>query len=200
LSLSLKEIVREVVEEAVKEYEKTIDQALEEGLSRLRKHKEEISERIRNELSIITREARASSVKMISQVEMNAKKEYLNAIEGIVNSVIEESVERIRKMKNTEKYEKALEYLIRDAIEAMGGKKFKISCSDEDREKVSRISAKIIKELGVEIRLGSKSIDTVGGVRVTNEDGSTILDNTVESRLKRMRNDIRMMIIKQLLP
>ncbi|MGC9005335.1 MAG: Sua5/YciO/YrdC/YwlC family protein, partial [Candidatus Micrarchaeia archaeon] len=94
------------------------------------------------------------------------------------NALKKNVVERIRKMKNTEKYEKALEYLIRDAIEAMGGKKFKISCSDEDREKVSRISAKIIKELGVEIRLGSKSIDTVGGVRVTNEDGSTILDNT----------------------
>jgi len=199
LSLSLEEIIREVVDEAVREYEKMIDQTLEVGLSRLRKYREETSERIRNELSMISREARISSVKMVSQAEMEAKKEYLNAIEEIVNSVVDESVEKIKGVKNTEKYERALESLIRGAVEAVGGKKFKISCSNEDREKVSRISARIGRELGVEISLEPEPINTVGGVRVKNGDGSAILDNTVEARLERMRSEIRVMIIKQLL-
>jgi len=199
LSLSLEEIIREVVDEAVREYEKMIDQTLEVGLSRLRKYREETSERIRNELSMISREARISSVKMVSQAEMEAKKEYLNAIEEIVNSVVDESVEKIKGVKNTEKYEKALESLIRGAVVAVGGKKFKISCSNEDREKVSRISARIGRELGVEISLEPEPINTVGGVRVKNGDGSAILDNTVEARLERMRSEIRVMIIKQLL-
>ncbi len=199
MSLSLEEIIREVVDEAVREYEKMIDQTLEVGLSRLRKYREETSERIRNELSMISREARISSVKMVSQAEMEAKKEYLNAIEEIVNSVVDESVEKIKGVKNTEKYERALESLIRGAVEAVGGKKFKISCSNEDREKVSRISARIGRELGVEISLEPEPINTVGGVRVKNGDGSAILDNTVEARLERMRSEIRVMIIKQLL-
>ena len=199
MSLSLEEIVREVVDEAVREYEKMIDQTLEEGLSRLRKYREETSERIKNELSTISREARISSVKMISQAEMEAKKEYLNAIEELVNSIMDESVEKIKEMKNTEKYERALEHLIRGAVEAVGGEKFKISCSTEDREKVSRISARIGRELGVEISLEPEPINTVGGVKVKNEDGSAVLDNTVEARLERMRSEIRVMIIKQLL-
>ena len=199
MSLSLEEIIREVVDEAVREYEKMTDQTLEVGLSRLRKYREETSERIRNELSMISREARISSVKMVSQAEMEAKKEYLNAIEEIVNSVVDESVEKIKGVKNTEKYERALESLIRGAVEAVGGKKFKISCSNEDREKVSRISARIGRELGVEISLEPEPINTVGGVRVKNGDGSAILDNTVEARLERMRSEIRVMIIKQLL-
>ena len=199
MSLSLEEIVREVVYEAVRGYEKMIDQTLEEGLSRLRKYREETSERIKNELSMISREARISSVKMISQAEMEAKKEYLNAIEELVNSIMDESVEKIKEMKNTEKYERALEHLIRGAVEAVGGEKFKISCSTEDREKVSRISARIGRELGVEISLEPEPINTVGGVKVKNEDGSAVLDNTVEARLERMRSEIRVMIIKQLL-
>ena len=200
MSLRLEEIIREVVDEAVREYEKMIDQALEEGLSRLRKHREEVSERVRNELSMISREARISSVKMVSQAEMEAKKKYLNAIEEIVRSVVEESFKRIEQIKDTEKYERALESLIRGAVEALGGKKFKVSCSDEDREMVSRISARIGKELGVEISLEPEPIKTVGGVRVKNEDGSAMLDNTVEARLERMRSEIRVMIIKHLLP
>lgn len=199
LSLSLEDVVREVVEEAVKEYEKTIDQALDEALERLRRHRAEISESVRNELAMIAREAKILSVKTASQAEMEAKKEYLKGVDEIVNSVIEESVEKIKKMKRTDKYEGAVAALLRGAVEAIGGKKFKVSCSEEDREIVSRVSARISREMGVEISLEHSPIKTIGGVLVKNEDGSALLDNTVESRLERMRSELRVLIIRQLL-
>lgn len=199
MSMSLEELIREVVNEAFSQYEKSIDQALEEGLSRLRQHKSETMERLKNELTIIAREARIEAVKRIGQAELDAKRRYLQAIEELVESVIKESIERVKELKNSETYEKSLEVLMRGAVEAIGGRSFRITCSEDDRERVARVARRIEKEMSVEFSIEPVSLKTIGGIRIMNKEGTVQLDNTIESRLERLRSEIRTMIIKELM-
>lgn len=199
MSMSLEELIREVVNEAINQHEKSIDQALQEGLSRLRQYKSEIAERLKNDLTTIAREARIETVKAIGQAELDAKKTFLQAVEEIVEDVIKEAIERIRDIKNTEAYEKSLESLMSGAIEAIGGKSFKISCSEDDRERAAKVAKRIMKKMDVEISIDSVPVNTIGGVKIMNREGTVLLDNTIEARLNRMRSEIRAMIIKQLM-
>lgn len=199
MSMTLEELIREVVSEAVKEYEKSIDQALQEALIRLNKYKSEITKKLNDELATIRKEARIMSLKMMSQAELEAKKTYLQSIEEVVETIIKEAVEKVKEIKGTEMYEKSLENLTRESIEAIGGKSFRISCSEDDRELVARTAKRIAREMGVEISIDPAPIKTVGGVKITNKEGTALIDNTVEARLERMRSEIRTAIIKEIM-
>lgn len=197
--MSLEELIREVVNETFSQCERSIDQALEEGLRRLRQYKSELMERLKNELTIIGREARIETVKTVGQAELNAKKEYLQSIEDLVESIIKESIERVKELKDSETYEKSLEILMRGAVEAIGGRSFRVICSKEDEERVTRVARRMAKEMNVEISVEPVADKTTGGVRILNREGTVQLDNTIEARLERMRSEIRTMIIKELM-
>ncbi len=196
--MSIEELVRKVVEEALREQEESLDQTLQEALSRVRQRRSEISERIKNELAVIAKEVRISNVRLIGQAEQEAKKAYLLAIEEMVEDVIKDSLERVKKLKNDKAYSEAITAMIRGSIESIGGEKFRIKCSEEDKRLVNEIARKISEEMGVKILVEPDSITTVGGVKISNEAGTAMLDNTFEARLERLREEIRKTVIKQL--
>ena len=198
MSMTLERVVAEVVEEAIVEFSRSLDEALNDALNRLSQYKQEVLNEAKQELEAAKRAAEAHRMRLVSQAELEAKRLYLTAIDEAVNKVLEHAVEILKARKKTKQYEEALERLLQEAFNTVGGTSFKIWCSGEDSKVVRDVAKRTAARLGVKASVMDERIDCIGGVRVSNEDGSVVFDNTFDARLARMKQAIRSEILAML--
>ncbi len=79
-----------------------------------------------------------------------------------------------------------MESLLEESINALGTSDVKISTNSKDKEIVQGLLSKFS---GAE--LSSDSIDCLGGVEVKSKDGSMTFNNTIDSRIDRIKPLIR---------
>ena len=171
-----KKRAEEIIEEAKKEAERIIEEARKEA-ERIITAKREKAEREAMEEAM-----RRKSVAEIEakKIIMGAKKDALKEIEAKV----EEELAKISEGIGEINYEEVLERYIREGIDVLGSKIVYVACRDKDREIVRRISEKVSKETGVDIRLDDRNIQSLGGVVMRNEDDSIRFYGTFEGRLR----------------
>ena len=72
-----------------------------------------------------------------------------------------------------------------------------VSCNKKDRQLIQKIIPTLSKQYDKEIKLNDESIDTCGGVIISNADSSVSINNTIEERLERMKPELRSEIVRK---
>jgi len=196
--MRLEDVLKSVVEEAVIEFRARIREIEEEALMRLREAGEELYRQAASTSQTINREAIAYRQRFVSQATLEARKEYLEAVDECVKTVMEEALKRISSLRAGEGYRRALKNLLLEAVEAVGSDEVVAECSGEDEHLVKTVALEVERERGVRISVIVSRQRMLGGVRVSSGDGSAIFDNTIEARLDRMRGELRNEIIRRL--
>jgi V/A-type H+-transporting ATPase subunit E len=181
----------DTLEKVSAEFESEVLADLEAGrsetLARIEAVRKETSEAVGKILE--TGEKQAESVKrqIIGSAELDARNEQLRSLEKAVNQAFDQAVEKISTVSGTSQ-EKALVSLIQEGLDVIGPRA-KVSCASKDRKAVSSAIRKLGS--GAKLSLDDGEINTVGGVILTNPDGTVRFDNTFEARLERMRPTLR---------
>jgi len=181
--------------------ESTIDKILKqtetENLSSLKKSFEDSSEILtksqtflEQEYDRIIDEGKKEAAKIEKQIigssDLESRNKQILLVEASVKKVFEKAIQKVSSTTHNDNYSKLIEALLEESTNALGTTDVIISTNSKDKELVQGLLSKFS---GAE--LSSDSIDCLGGVEVKSKDGSMSFNNTIDSRIDRMKPLIR---------
>ena len=166
--------VKEIISDAKREAEKLIKNAEQDAEKKASKLREEAE-----------RNAEIAESRIVASAKRNARIEIMKARDEIINRVIDEMKEKLKKIKG-KKYRDYVEKAIENGKEKIG--KIYIMAARKEDEKVA-------KEMGVEVK---GKVDAIGGVIIKSIDGKKEIDATFDALLKRRMNELRIKISERL--
>jgi len=135
-------------------------------------------------------EGRKESYKIEKQIigssDLESRNKQLLLVEESVVKVFDKAIEKIEATSRNENYSKLITTLLDESTEALGTTEVTVYTNSKDQDVVKPL---LSKYSGSE--LSSETIDCLGGVEVKSKDGSMTFNNTIDSRLERMKPLIR---------
>jgi len=181
-----------MLEKVSGEFESEVLADLQEGrgqaLAALEAVKKETSREAQKIIEAGERQAESLKRQIIGAAELGVRNDQLKAVEAAVNNAFDDAASSISKATG-KPMEEALTRLIEEGMGVLGGRA-KVACSQKDRDAVSSVIKKLNKG-SAKLTLEAKSLDSIGGVVLTTEDGTIRFDNTFEARVERMRPALR---------
>jgi len=135
-------------------------------------------------------EGRKESEKIEKQIvgssDLESRNKQLLLVEASVVKVFDKAIEKIEATSRNENYSKLITTLLDESTEALGTTEVMVYTNSKDQDVVKPL---LSKYSGSE--LSSETIDCLGGVEIKSKDGFMSFNNTIDSRLERMKPLIR---------
>ena len=137
------------------------------------------------------RQAEALRKRILLGAELEARTRSLKLVEDIFNNIFEDFLNRLVNLSSDKGYGASLKRLLEEGLDAIGGDEFVIYANSSDADLLKRITYEVEKSRKVRIKLSTNTLSCKGGVRISNNDGSVMYDNTLEMRLERLKPLLR---------
>ncbi len=189
----------------IEEINREADRQVEEILRRARTEAEgllaEARERAELKAEWILRKARTQAEierqRIVASAKLEIRKKKLDVQESLINETMDVLRGRLSEMPD-EEYFDVLVGLIADAVEELETDEVVVSGNERTLRLLRERTDEVVERLpGVTIRLGDV-LESMGGVVVTSPDGNVRVDNTFESRMERLREELRAEIARAL--
>jgi V/A-type H+/Na+-transporting ATPase subunit E len=128
---------------------------------------------------------------VIATTQMKARTMELDHREKLLQTVFSTALQQLRSVEQYSNYEEIALRLLHEGLVQLNAKKLKVK-ADAQTEKYLTSSAleKISQELKVQLTL-EKTLEQGTGIVVETADGHLQFDNTLETRLARLTNNLR---------
>ncbi|MEM2170510.1 MAG: V-type ATP synthase subunit E [Desulfurococcaceae archaeon] len=169
------EEARKIIHSAEEEARRIVDEAYRLKQQEIVKEKEKVVKEVNYEARIA--EARLKARMLIAEAKSNMLK--------MLESSVREYLDRL----NPQQRERSLSSLMKEAVRALledlgAGSEIVVYVSGADLETARKVAGVISTELG--IRIDIRELNISGGVIASSLDGSVIVDNSYEARLKKI--------------
>lgn len=182
---NLEKIVTKVVDQVEHDLIAQIESSYSQSIERLRSSRASIESEYNKIVENAKKQAENLKRQIIGSSRLMVRNKQLMLIEDAVNNAFKNAIARIDSIRNDESYESMMRRLIDDALNAIGVDAV-IECNDKDRDLVDRIILELQHKYNFKVALGN-SIECLGGVKVSSTDGSVSLDNTLDTRIERLK-------------
>jgi vacuolar-type H+-ATPase subunit E/Vma4 len=183
--MSIEDILQALDEQCREECRAIFNRAQEEAGRILEKAREEAEEIRRNRLARIRAEAESEATSLLYSARLRAKNAVIGARERVAERALEEAGKHLKDLRSRGDYPAVLEGLLREAVASLGEEAV-VHVDPRDRELVE----KILRGEGSGFKV-VPDLDTAGGVVVTDPEERVKVINTVEERLNRAREKLR---------
>lgn len=190
----IKRRTEEEIQEIIKSAEEKAEAIIEEAKRKVDKL---FLDQARSEVALIRR-------RIIGRAEVEGRLELLRAKEEVVEKVLNEVLDEIKKIANGERkdynYERILYSLLKEAVDSIKEDIVTIHANQRDLEFIKKnlrvLEDKLSKDLGrsVSLKIGKTLSESVGGIIAESEDGLKIYYNTLEGRILKMKRKLRLLI------
>ena len=164
----------------------SLKKSFEESLEILTKSQSSLEEDYDRIIDEGKKEAEKIEKQIIGSSDLESRNKQILLVEDSIKKVLEKAIEKISSSTRNDNYPKLMESLLEESINALGTSDVIISTNSKDKEIVQGLLSKFS---GAE--LSSDSIDCLGGVEVKSKDGSMTFNNTIDSRIDRIKPLIR---------
>ena len=162
-----------------------------ETLNNLELSKSQLELEYANIISNAEKKADNLKRQVIGSSKLSSRNKELFLLEQAVNDVFEKSKEKFLLQTDESNYRDLLIKLLDESIPNIGTVGIIIECLEKDadffKQQIELISAKYNKK----IKLNSNLKNSMGGFRLKSTDGTVTLDNTIDSRIERIKPLIR---------
>ncbi len=190
-------IATEVLEDAEREAEKTVKEAQREAEDILRRAREEAEKTREDLLSEARDDGEKDKRRNQTSTQAEIRKELLQVKEQLVEAAFDRATTRLEELVGTEEYHDFLLRLIVESAERLNLESTVLYVNSKDREWLSGSRLEELSEkLGVKLVLAEETRRCIGGCVVASLDGRVSYDNTIENRLRRFRDDLRVKVAK----
>lgn len=192
---STDENIKGLSEAVLKDAHSDAEQILADAKAKAEEIRKQAAEQAAAERAKILEKASVEAERLRSQAvattQLKARTTELAEREKLLNEVFEKAGQKISQADKNADYEKTANLLLREALTQLGTDSAVVHI-DKATQKLIQSSTleKLSKELNVKIKLGEPLQEGLGVV-VETEDGHRQYDNTLETRLKRMRDALR---------
>ena len=181
--------IKEKANEVILTSQAKAKEILENAKKTSEEHKKRISEKG-------IQEAEMEKNKIIAQARLEARRMRLSAQEGLIEDVFKSAEERLRLVKDDE-YKKILEKLVIESALHLGTNEIEILTDVKGKTLLYKFLSEISEKVKIKSESGpisltiSDEVITKSGIIVRSKDERMEIDNTLETRIKRIKENLR---------
>jgi V/A-type H+-transporting ATPase subunit E len=196
---ALERTISKVLSQKEAELISKIDSAYQESLNNLEASRGKLEAERTRIIESAKKQAENLKRQIIGSGRLQARNQELLMIENAVNSAFEEARKKLAASGGRESYRTLMSSIVEESISSVGSGEVVIECNKNDAELVRKILADLQrKNPGVQARVSDQHVDVLGGIRVKSADGTMTYDNTLDSRIERLKPLIRKNIAQML--
>ena len=204
--------VEKIISHVQAEAEKEISEVLLTAQTEAAKIKQAAQEKAEQEVErIISNGKRLASLeeqRMLAETKIDVRRKRMNAREEAIDSSFSEAKKVLEALAAQGKqdhfaYKDILFNLIASASEVVAGDKLELVLNHRDRKSFNKETLKEVGELvkqrtgrSISLVLADEPMQFLGGVVVRDLEKSVEIDNTLETKLNRLKEDIRVDVAK----
>jgi V/A-type H+-transporting ATPase subunit E len=198
---ALEQMIGKVLVQKEAELISQIDSAYQESLDNLESSRGKLEAERTRIVEAARKQAENLRRQIIGSARLAARNQELLTIENAVNKAFEEAKKKLQASSSTDSYKELLKHMVEESISAVGGpNSVIIECNKNDVALVRKVVSELQDSGKVPqaARVSDQYIDVLGGIRIKSSDGTMTYDNTLDSRIERLKPLIRKNIAQML--
>jgi V/A-type H+-transporting ATPase subunit E len=192
---ALERTISKVLSQKEAELISKIDSAYQESLNNLEASRGKLEAERARIIESAKKQAENLKRQIVGSGRLAARNQELLMIENAVNNAFEEARKKLATSGNKDSYRALMTGIIEESVSSVGSGEVVIECNKNDAELVRKILANLGNN---NAKVSDHSIDVLGGIRVKSADGTMTFDNTLDSRIERLKPLIRKNIAQML--
>jgi vacuolar-type H+-ATPase subunit E/Vma4 len=186
--MSIEDILQALDDQCRQECQEIFSRAEAEAKQILDKAQIEAEAIRQTRLDKVKAEAQSETTSMLYTARLKSKNTVISIKEKVVEKVLASAEEDLRGLRSRQDYPAILEEMVREGLTRISGKVL-VHVDQADKQ----VAEAVMKKLAIEYDLLT-DIQAAGGAVISNADGRVRIVNTVEERLNRAREKLRMYV------
>ena len=197
---TLERMIEKVLVQKEAELISRIDSAYQESLDNLESSRGKLEAERTRIIEAARKQAENLKRQIIGSARLAARNQELLTIENAVNKAFEEAKKKLQASSSTDSYKELLKHMVEESISAVGGSNAVIiECNKNDVDLIRKVVSELQDSGKIQqARVSDHYIDVLGGIRIRSSDGTMTYDNTLDSRIERLKPLIRKNIAQML--
>jgi V/A-type H+/Na+-transporting ATPase subunit E len=196
---ALERTINKVLSQKETELISQIDSAYEGSLSNLEASRDRLEAERTRIIESAKKQAENLKRQIVGSSRLAARNQELLMIENAVNNAFEEARKKLAASGGKDSYRTLMASLVEESVSSVGSDEVVVECNRNDAELVSKILADLQKKNPrIKAKVSDQHIEAIGGIRVKSADGTMTYDNTIDSRIERLKPLIRKNIAQML--
>ena len=198
---TLEHMIGKVLVQKEAELISQIDSAYQESLDKLESSRGELEAERTGIVESARKQAENLKRQIIGSARLAARNQELLTIENAVNKAFEEAKKKLQASNSQDSDKELLKHMVEESISAVGGSNAVIiECNKNEAKLVRKVVIELQDSGKVQqaARVSDQHIDVLGGIRMKSADGTMTYDNTLDSRIERLKPLIRKNIAQML--
>jgi V/A-type H+-transporting ATPase subunit E len=197
---TLERMIDKVLVQKEAELISRIDSAYQESLDNLESSRGKLEAERTRIIEAARKQAENLKRQIIGSARLAARNQELLTIENAVNKAFEEAKKKLQASSSTDSYKELLKHMVEESISAVGGSNAVIiECNKNDVDLIRKVVSELQDSGKIQqARVSDHYIDVLGGIRIRSSDGTMTYDNTLDSRIERLKPLIRKNIAQML--
>jgi V/A-type H+-transporting ATPase subunit E len=176
-----------------------IDSAYQDSLSNLEASRGKLEAERTKIIESAKKQAENLKRQIVGSNRLAARNQELVMIEKAVNEAFEEAKKKLATFRNKEIYKSLMNKTVEESISSVDSNEVIIECNKNDADLVRKILTDLQKKNPkLQARVSDQYIDAIGGIKVKSADGAMTYDDTIDSRIERLKPLIRKNIAQML--
>ena len=199
-SSDLEHMIDKVLVQKEAELISQIDSAYQESLDNLESSRSKLEAERTRIVEAARKQSENLKRQIIGSARLASRNQELLTIENAVNKAFEEAKKKLQASSGTDSYKNLLKQMVEESISAVGGSNAVIIESNKNDAEIVRKAVSELQDTGKvqQAEVSDQHIDVLGGIRIKSSGGTMTYDNTLDSRIERLKPLIRKNIAQML--
>jgi V/A-type H+/Na+-transporting ATPase subunit E len=200
-SSALEHMIDKVLVQKEAELISQIDSAYQESLDNLESSRSKLEAERTRIVEAARKQSENLKRQIIGSARLASRNQELLTIENAVNKAFEEAKKKLQASSGTDSYKNLLKQMVEESISAVGGSNAVIIESNKKDAEIVRKAVSELRDTGKvqqQAEVSDQHIDVLGGIRIKSSGGTMTYDNTLDSRIERLKPLIRKNIAQML--
>jgi V/A-type H+-transporting ATPase subunit E len=200
-SSALEHMIDKVLVQKEAELISQIDSAYQESLDNLESSRSKLEAERTRIVEAARKQSENLKRQIIGSARLASRNQELLTIENAVNKAFEEAKKKLQASSGTDSYKNLLKQMVEESISAVGGSNAVIIESNKNDAEIVRKAVSELRDTGKvqqQAEVSDQHIEVLGGIRIKSSGGTMTYDNTLDSRIERLKPLIRKNIAQML--
>ena len=198
-SSALERTINKVISQAEADFITQIDSSFQESLKNLAASRTKLEAEYNSILEGARKQGDNLKRQIVGSSRLSARNRQLVLIESAVNDTFEKAKTILASSNKENSYRLLMRKILKDSVMMIDSDQVIVECNKNDIELVEKAISDSFKDNNkIKIKMSDHPLNAIGGIRLTSADGSMTFDNTLDSRIERLKPLIRKSIAQML--
>lgn len=198
-SSALERTINKVISQAEADFITQIDSSFQESLKNLAASRTKLEAEYNRILEGARKQGDNLKRQIVGSSRLSARNRQLVLIERAVNDTFEKAKAILASSNKENSYRLLMRKILKDSVTMIDSDQVIVECNKNDIELVEKAISDSFKDNNkIKIKMSDHPLNAIGGIRLTSADGSMTFDNTLDSRIERLKPLIRKSIAQML--